>query len=1030
MLSGQKSEEPFPFHRIEYYGSEQGLKGSEVFWATQDRNRFIWFMTDHSLNRFDGSTFRSYPYNFNATSLGESGYWGLAEDPDGKLWIPSAYQGIYSFDPYYEKFVQYRHQENNPQSLITDYVSSITIDKDGNIWIGTDVGLDKFDRNRGLFNHFVHIDHDSSTLTSDDINALVLDRQANEGISDELWVISNKPGIDCMNKKTGKLIRHYVFPFTTVAANWKAGIKLKVNSMKNNIIWIGSDHKGFYGFNVQSKEFIKINIDHPCYNTNHLLGFYLIMEDHAGNLWTCNDNNEIVFYDRSKRKFYFLPVKMNSIKFIDWPPMIYQDQSQKIWVCTNNGLVSIDAIQKNIFTCQPDEADKSSISGNFVCGFKRIKNGPLLVSSSKIQIYDKQTNTFSPLKILENNRDINPKGSLQIEQDSKANIWFSGEFGLISYNPRTKQSHSYRFHNDSADINSRWCTGVLEDRKGRYWTSNWYNGLYQFDPITSHVHEFNVDGGSNSISTNKTGEVFQDSRGIIYLCGWEGGFITFNPDTKVFKIYHPDRKDPSSVGYNSCHSWLETKNGYIWFGSFGGGLGVFNPKTEKFRTFTTKDGLIHNNISSLTADSNGHYWIGTKGGISCFTPPDDPFAPDYRISFINYDVSDGLPSNVMNLMSAYCDTDGTVYFGTRNAGMIYFDPDDLINNDFKPPVYITEFRLKNKLVSINDSNSVLKSPIEFTKEIKLNYKQNMISFSFAALNYIHPEKNKYAYKLEPFGKEWIYTDASQRSAYYTNLDPGEYIFKVKGSNNDGVWNENPTELKIVITPPFWQTTWFRILVALAVAGIIYSFYRYRIGQIVLLQRIRNKIAADLHDDIGSTLNSIALYSDLAKKQPAQRDHALDMIGESARNIIDSMSDIVWMINPKNDSFDKIIFRMRSLTHDVLRTKKIDCQFKYDETLNNISLPMGMRRNIYLIFKEALNNMIKYSNATRASVKMLHENRNVILLISDNGIGFDHTLSHNGNGISNMVQRAQEIGAKLRIESEYGAGTNIELNVKL
>ncbi|HEV8507088.1 MAG TPA: two-component regulator propeller domain-containing protein [Chitinophagaceae bacterium] len=987
-------------------------------------------MTDHSLNRFDGYSFRSYPYNFDVTSLGKSGYWGLAEDPDGKLWIPSAYQGIYSFDPYHERFVQYQHEQNNPQSLATNYVSSLTIDKNGNIWVGTDVGLDKFDKATGSFNHFIHIDHDSSTLTSAYINALILDDQTNTRTSDELWIISDKPGIDCMNKKTGKLTRHYIFPFTTVASNWKLGMELKANGMENNIIWIGSDHKGIYGFNVQSKEFIKINSDRQCYNRNHLQGFYLVMEDHSGNLWTCNDNNEIVFYDRSKNKFHFLQVTMNDIKFIDRAPMIFQDRNQKVWICTNNGLVSIDAKQKDIITCQPDEADKNSISGNFVCGFKRIKNGPLLVSSSKIQIFDKKTNSFSPFRLTENSTDINPSESLNIEQDSKENIWFSGVFGLISYNPHTKKSHSYRFHNDSANINSRWCVGVLEDRKGRYWTSNWYNGLYRFDPITSHVRVFNADGRSHSISTNNIGEVFQDSRGIIYLGDRDGGFITFDPDAEIFKIYYHDPNDPSSVNYNSCHAWLETKNGLIWFGSFGGGLGVFNPKTEKFKTFTTKDGLAHDNISSLTADSNGHYWIGTKAGISSFKPPDDPFDPDYRISFLNYDVSDGLPSNVMNLMSAYCDSDGTVYFGTRNAGMIYFHPDDLKSNDFIPPVYITEFRLNNKLVSVNDSNSVLKSPIEFTREIKLNYKQNILSFAFSALNYIHPEKNQYKYMLERYDKDWINTDAVKRFANYTNLNPGTYVFKVKGSNNDGVWNETPTEIKIIITPPFWQTTWFKAVLALSAMAIIYAFYRYRIAQLVLLQRIRNKIAADLHDDIGSTLNSIALYSDLAKKQPAQREFALNMIGENARKIIDSMSDIVWMINPKNDSFDKIVFRMRSLAHDVLKTKKIEYLFKYDETLNEISLPMGSRRNIYLIFKEALNNMIKYSRATRASVKILHENKNLILVISDNGIGFDRSVSHNGNGLINMVRRAEEIGGKINIKSEQGAGTNIELNLKL
>jgi two-component sensor histidine kinase len=573
--------------------------------------------------------------------------------------------------------------------------------------------------------------------------------------------------------------------------------------------------------------------------------------------------------------------------------------------------------------------------------------------------------------------------------------------------------------------------GILEDRKGRYWSVNAVNGLSQFDPVTSEARIFGASNDPDSIGNFIAGEIFEDSRGILYICEFEGGFITFNPDIGKFKVYHHDASDPSSVGDESSHAWIEAKNGLIWFGTYGGGIGVFNPYTEKFKTFTSKDGLVHDNVASLTADKNGNYWAGTMGGgISCFKPPDDPFAPGCKISFRNYDVNDGLPSNIMSIISAYCDTDGTMYFGTRNAGMFYFHPDSLKVNDFKPPVVITDFSLLNKPVSINDSTRVLKMPIEFTKELKLNYKQNILSFTFAALNYNHPEKNKYAYMLEEYDKEWVYTDASKRFANYTNLDPGTYIFKVKASNNDGLWNETPTEIKIIITPPFWQTAWFKALLALIALGIVYAFYRYRIGQLVLLQRMRNKIAADLHDDIGSTLNSIALYSDLAKQQPVQRDYALGMIAENARKIIDSMSDIVWMINPKNDSFDKIIFRMRSLTHDLLKTKKIECQFKYDETLNEISLPMGMRRNIYLIFKEALNNMIKYSNATKASIKMLHEKKTIILLISDNGTGFDHSVSHNGNGLTNMVQRAEEIGAKLNIESEQGVGTNIELNIKL
>ena len=1024
----QKSDEPFPFHNIEYYDSKQGLSGSQVYWATQDKHGFLWFMTDNALNRFDGYSFRSYSNNFDAKSIRRSQYWGLSEDNDGKLWFPGYLQGLYSYDPFHEKFYQYRHQKSNPQSLSSDLTQCVVADGNGDIWIGTENnGLEQFDQATGLFRHFVHKENDSSTLTSDNINGIFMDEYNNERPSDNLWVIcSDVPGIDCFNRKTGKLTRRYIFPFTKAAAKWGRG-SLTVNGIKNNTIWIGSDHEGLYGFNVLSKKFIQININHPCQSADHIRGFFSVMEDHAGNLWTGNDDNNIVYYDRSKNKFYFFRVKIDKIKF-DLAGMIFEDRSQKIWFCTNNGLISVDTKQKRIISCQPDG---SSVFENSVCGIKRASQGPLFVCSRSMQVFDKMTNSFSPFRLSENGRDFNAYGTyFCIFQDSKDIIWFSGWPGLISYNPLTKKSHFHLLTAKSTPIDSFAWIGVLEDKKGRYWSVNEQAGLCQFDPATDNARIFGCNNDPNLTRTFPTGEIFEDSRGILYIYQFEGGFTTFNPETGKFKIYHHDASDPSSVGSESCHAWVEGKNHLIWFGTSGDGIGVFNPATEKFKTFTTNDGLVQNNVVSLTADKNGHYWAGTNGGLSCFIPPDDPFAPGCKIAFHNYDVQDGLPSNIMNLISGYCDTDGTMLFGTRNAGMFYFHPDDLKDNDFIPPVYITEFRLKNKLVNVNDSNSILQSPIEFTKEIRLSYKQNIISFSFAALNYTRPEKNQYKYMLENYDKDWVVTNASRRFANYTNLDPGTYVLKVKGSNNDGVWNETPTELKIIITPPFWQTIWFMALIALAVIGIVYAFYRYRIGQILLLQRVRNKIAADLHDDIGSTLNSIALYSDLAKKQPSQRDRALDMIGENSRKIIDSMSDIVWMINPRNDSFDKIIFRMRSLTYDLLKTKKIECLFKYDEALNEISLPMGMRRNIYLIFKEALNNIIKYSNATRASIKMLHEKNNIILLISDNGIGFDHSVSHNGNGLSNMAQRAAEIGAKLNIESEQGVGTNIELNVKL
>jgi len=1047
-LFSQKKQEltiqdNFPFTHIEYINSAQGLNGSEVYWATQDRRGFMWFITNIGLNRFDGHSFRSYGYNpDDANSPVTDWHHGMIEDKNGTLWILSQSNGLYSFDPYHEKFINYRHQPGNNNSLAHNRITAMDIEGDSILWMAAPQpvsGLDKFDLKTKSFSHITPEKNDSTGTGITFIYSHVLDkRKKTAGGQGWLWLMDNSGPdenlrFDCFDTKTGKIIDHFDFPFISHLTQYS----IRTDGIKNETIWIGSNDNGIYGFNIVTKKFIIIKQEHSCRATRHInegywTSYHVVMEDHAGNLWTTNDNNEIVYYDRTGKKFYSQPIQKIKANFVP-PPFIFEDKSERVWLCTTNGLIAVDTKQKNIFVCQHNDNDTKSISGNLIYGIKRVKNGPLFIESDDaINSFNKKTKSFSRFPLTDNGKKIENGGAWIIYEDSRNNIWFTGgNTGLICYNPTTKKSRLYKFFyaDDGSEYSSWGCQGIIEDRKGRYWVTGWSVGLYSLDPATGKVRIFSADDKPNSLTTNDVATLFEDSKGILYMCGWGGGFITFNPDNETFKTYHHDPKDPTSVSHETSHSFLETKNGLIWFGTIGGGINVFNPATGKFKAFTTQDGLAHDNVCTLIEDKNGNYWAGTTGGISCFTMPDDPFAPGCKIKFRNYDMNDGLPSNQLNWSSAFCDTDGTLYFGTRGQGLFYFHPDSLKDNDFKPPVYITEFRLKNKLVGVNNSISVLSSPIEFTKEIRLNYKQNMISFSFAALNYTHPEKNQYAYMLEGFDKNWIYTDASKRFANYTNLDPDTYVFKVKATNNDGVWNETPTELKIIITPPFWQTAWFRVLVIVAIAGAIYAAYRYRLQQILKLQNVRNRIAADLHDDIGSTLNSISVFSEVAKTDSSKRDHSLNMIGESSRKVIDAMSDIVWTINPDNDSFEKIILKMRSIAYNLLRAKKIEFTFRADEKLNELKLSLITRRNFYFIFKEALNNLIKYSQAKRVSVSLNRNSNTISLVVRDDGIGFDPEKKYNGNGLTNIRRRAKEINAQLNIESGEGEGTSIQLNLK-
>jgi two-component sensor histidine kinase len=264
---------------------------------------------------------------------------------------------------------------------------------------------------------------------------------------------------------------------------------------------------------------------------------------------------------------------------------------------------------------------------------------------------------------------------------------------------------------------------------------------------------------------------------------------------------------------------------------------------------------------------------------------------------------------------------------------------------------------------------------------------------------------------------------------FTRITPGSYTLLVRVGNGFGGYSPEITVFNILITPPFTQTVWFIGLIIVTIAAILYVVYLYRLKQLKKLQIIRNNIASDLHDDIGSTLNSISIYSEVAKQQAGKEIPALDQIGLNSRKIIESMSDIVWTINPENDPFEKIIIRMRSFAYQLLKAKKVEYTFEVDEKLNSIALPMQVRKNFYLVFKEAITNVVKYSEASRVSIDLFEKNKTIMLRIRDNGKGIPVNAQTLGNGLMNMTRRAEEIGGELNIISANDGGTEIELMLK-
>jgi two-component sensor histidine kinase len=370
----------------------------------------------------------------------------------------------------------------------------------------------------------------------------------------------------------------------------------------------------------------------------------------------------------------------------------------------------------------------------------------------------------------------------------------------------------------------------------------------------------------------------------------------------------------------------------------------------------------------------------------------------------------------------FTDRGELIFMSSGNNGFLVFNIDSTPLRKKPGSIYYSFIKVDNKNLS---QDSLFKN-----KGLFLRYNNyNNIQLAFSDYSVFAAEKTGYEYALYKRGDTVWNKVIGKPELTITDLSPGKYQLLLRASNVFGDHSEEIRVLPIVILPPWWQTWWFRALMFLGISLIFYGIYMYRLQQLKKLQTIRNNIASDLHDDIGSTLNSISIYSEVAKQQAGKEIPALDLIGSNSRKIIESMSDIVWTINPENDSFEKIIVRMRSFTHQLLKAKKVEYTFEVDERLNSISLPMQVRKNFYLVFKEAITNLVKYSGATRVSISLYEENRTIMLKIKDNGIGIPVNPETQGNGLMNMKRRAEEIHADLNIISANGDGTGIELTLK-
>jgi signal transduction histidine kinase/ligand-binding sensor domain-containing protein/DNA-binding response OmpR family regulator len=802
--------------KFEHLTVADGLSQSVVLCILQDSQGFMWFGTEDGLNKYDGYKFTVYKHDpDNPNSLSHNYVWSIHQDQSGILWIATS-NGLNKFDLAHETFVYYQHDDKNPNSISHNDVRAIVEDNTGALWIGTHGGgLNNFDRKTEKFVHYQHDEKNKHSLSD---NKIYWDGSLYVDSAGTLWIGTEQGGLNKFNRDTKTFVRYQH------DAN-------DPNSLSNNYInhiyedsagalWIATT-EGLNKFDRDSETFVRYLGDESIN--------YLYQDRISKTFWIGTDGSGLYQFNPKTETSTHYPYNANNPNGLNnnYIDTIYQDKAGTLWFGTWGGGLNKKLDETKKFQhYQHQENNPNSLSGNAVWGIYEDSQGLLWIGTegAGLNQFDRQTGKFVHYQHDDNNpNSLISNNVYKILADPTGILWIDTWGGLEKFDPKTETFVHYQ-HDDNKknSLVHNNLNEIYQDKTGILWLGTFGYGLDKFEPKTeTFVHYQHDKNNPNSLSDNQINRIYEDSEGVLWI-GTVTGLDKFDRETETFVHYQHDEKNPNSLSSGQVYAIYEDSRGLFWIGTAGGGLNKFNRATGIFSHYREMDGGLPNDtINYILEDDQGHLWLSTNKGLSKFNPETQTFR--------NYDVEDGLQSNEFFSGSAYKSRTGELMFGGPN-GFNIFDPKLIQDNLYIPPVLLTDFQIFNHPVSIG-GDSPLQQDISFTKQLKLSYKNSVFSFEFVALNYINPQKNQYAYKMEGVDKDWVYVDSSRRFVTYTNLDAGDYVFQVKGSNNDSIWNEKGTSLKITIIPPWWETMTFRTVFFLLIVLIVFAGFRLRIRTI-------------------------------------------------------------------------------------------------------------------------------------------------------------------------------------------------------
>lgn len=994
---GQRAEPPADSSaRFERLESDTGPSHNSVYAVTQDRAGFLWLGTQDGLNRWDGYTFRVWRNDpADPDSLAANRIDSLFEDSRGRLWVGTA-AGLDRFDRRADRpggrFVHYSLQDSGGE---LSWIWRILETHDGTVWVAASVGLFRLDE------------------SSDTWTYVALSR-AQPG--HPVWYLAEDPqgalwALEPTTRWEGPTMRSlHILSAEGPSSDGPYPLLWRLDPSGEPRSYSLEGHWGDFAFDQKGRLWMSASgpavIDEASHTVVTKGAHTAPRPARDGGLWFPDPVGDLYRLapgaDRTEWVSHVGRAMLDSA-IRD----LHQDRSGIVWIGTLAGLYRWDPAAKPFGHIGADPDDPRGLREAAVASLYEDSAGNLWVGTYGGGLHRRAADGgFVRYPIAPEEPRGLPGGEAWVLLEHAGRIWIGSQEHVCSLRDGGFDCIAAP---DSANVQA-----MVAGSQGEIWMRTGF-GIARLDPAAGTLEDVAVPGveaGGGAVV-----QLLSDDRGGLWIAPWGGPIRRFDIATRQFTFFpriHEDGWEATGVVFDL----YQDGDGILWMGTVDG-LGRLDPVTGGVRTYSK--GLLGVNVFSILEDDAGRLWLGTNRGLARFDPESETFRVFGR--------QDGVLNVEFNRKSRLRAADGTFYFGGL-SGITVFRPEEIRDNPYAPPVVLTE-------VDVLSRDGTRGVPPTGLDRLSLGYREDTLAFEFAALSFAQPAGNRYRYMLEGLDRDWVEAGA-RRFARYVHVPPGKYEFRVQAASHDGVWNREGVRLPIVISPPFWERLWFRLLVALAVAGAAYGLYRYRLSRILAVERLRTRIAGDLHDQLSSDLSGIALASEMvSRRNDLDEDDRsrLQVARDTALASVEALRDIVWYVNPQQDSLEALGARMRSTAQRLLPDHELDIR----TTISDSALPMELRRQLFLTYKELLHNVSRHARATRVEVRFEQRERMVELMVADDGVGFDASAEdqtvagpgrNTGTGLTSVRARAAQLRGTVEIASRPGSGTRVTLRAPL